>query len=460
MPFPPWTRDLLSGSLDDVAKKLQNLETVKELQSRASTLLGDLPIAAARGLDRILQETRKGTDHLRRWVRRQTTLNLSVINGSGVYFHPLLEGSPIHDDAAEKLVRAGDYFSFAGGTAAQRIEQRLAAEIEKHVGCSSLFVQSVPAALLAIAASGKSDAAVIVPRAHSIRLADGSLIPDLFGASGRRVLEIGSSTQYSTDDWNSALRDASANSIAFEICWPEANVRSDIAASKNDFANPPESLRRVQLLPYGCFALPTGLAECGTLIDSALIESNWLTVVPTHALLAGPRGALVLGSKSAIESVVQTKIWPALKGNLHDKAALAVALENNASEAGPKASLESLLTVSVENLQNRAERLATQLAGDSSFASCRISQEPARLGQELAANIPSRQLVITPVGNSQKLYDRLLAEAPALLVELVGNELKLDFRWIPSHLDAGLAGLLGEQPVAEADESVTNSEIS
>ena len=38
MALPPWTRELFSGSFDDVAKRLQNTDTLRELQTHARHL--------------------------------------------------------------------------------------------------------------------------------------------------------------------------------------------------------------------------------------------------------------------------------------------------------------------------------------------------------------------------------------------------------------------------------------
>lgn len=459
MPLPSWTRELFTGSLDEVAKRLQNAETLKELQSKATHLFGDLPISAARGIDRLMQETRKGTDHLRRWVRRQTTLNVAAINGTGTFFHPLVEGSPLHADAAEMLVRADEYFSLKGGLAEKRIDHRLSATSEKFGSASQLVAHSMSLASLAVGASIQSTAAIVIPRACSTRFAGTAPLADLISATGQRVIEIGTPDHCSAIDWDSALRHCGEGSLAVTILQPPCN--SGIAISP-----PPQMLKSVQMVPYGCFEAIPGLPnDCCNLLSSDLLKSHWLTIVPCHLLLGGPTGALILGTVAATQTVSSTPVWHSAAADLLTRAALTTAIEAQqeqaaSSEDRPRSSLRTLLAVSQENLQNRAERLATQLAGESAFKSCRITQDAARFAPELPANVSSRQVRIAASGNPIRLKERLESEAPALILEAVNEELVLDLRWIPSHLDASLAGLLTEQTKVSDSKSDGNHEMS
>lgn len=447
MPLPPWTRELFTGSLDDVAKRLQNAETLKELQSKATSLLGDLPMSAARGIDRLMQETRKGSEHLRRWVRRQTMLNVAAINGSGIFFHPLVEGAPLQADAAETMFRADGYFTLNSGLAEKRIDDRLTAELEKRGVPAPLVAHSISAAAAAITASLPNGASIVMPRTCSIRLDGDTPLANLIASAGGKVLEIGTTENCTEADWESVRSMVGPESIALTLVFPGERQAASLAP-------PPKSLRAVQIVPYACFNKPAGLPEdCFNVLSKDLLEANWLTVVPCNLLLGGPAAALVLGASKATAAISGSPFWRVAQADLPTRAAFVSALETGSeahvgSEERPHTSLKSLLAVSVDNLQNRAERLATQLAGDAAFQSCRITQEAAQVGPDLPASIPSRQVRITPAGNAMKLLERLEAESPALILSSANDELILDLRWIPSHLDASLAGLLTEQIAA------------
>ena len=440
MALPPWTRELFSGSFDDVAKRLQNTDTLRELQTHATNLLGDLPVVAARRIDRLLQETRKGTEQVRRWVRRQTSMNTAAINGSGVFFHPRFEGGPIDSAMEPHDMASGQLFTLANGIARQRIEDRLAKTIHGKVRCHALLARSTTAAMVAVGTSLRAGSAIVLPRMDSLRL-DGEIpLPEALGATGRHVLEIGTGTTCTTADWNLAVRQLNDHALGMTIGWPKCKGGNPVFVAHHNTLTSP--LRHVEFLPFGCFDASLGLpTEACSLIDSTSVDQNFLTIVPTNSLLGGPRGALILGSEAAVNSVRETAVWPALKAELQTVAALVNLLEHQAGSAA-SSTLSNLLQVSVENLANRAERLATKLAGQSAIISCRISEDNPKLSPDLPLELPSRQLKIVTKYDVQRFSEQLETDGPGLVLNVVAGELSLDFRWIPSHLDSHLAGLL------------------
>jgi hypothetical protein len=453
MALPPWTRELFSGSLDDVAKRLQNTDTLRELQNHVTNMLGDLPVVAARGIDRLMQETRKGTEQVRRWVRRQTSMNTAAINGSGVFFHPLFDGSPIDSLTDEHDMATGQLFTLANGIARQRIEDRLTKTIHGKVRCHSLLARSTIAAMVAVGASLRTGSAIVLPRMDSLRL-DGEIpLPEALRATGRHVQEIGSGNTCTTADWILAGRQINDHALGMTIRWPKCKASDPVFVAQHNTLTSP--LRHVEFVPYGCFDAPLGLpTEACSLIDNGFADQNFLTIVPTNSLLGGPRGALILGSEAALNSVQETAVWPALKAELHTVAAFVKLLEHQSGNGPATSALSNLLQVSVENLANRAERLATQLAGESAIISCRISEDNARLSTDLPLEVPSRQLKIVTKQDVQRVSKHLEADSPGLVLNVVAGELSLDFRWIPSHLDSHLAGLLtGHDEEASEDSA-------
>jgi L-seryl-tRNA(Ser) seleniumtransferase len=450
MALPPWTRELFTGSLDDVAKRLQKGETLRDLQNRASHLLGDLPVVAARGLDRVMQETRKGTEQVRRWVGRQHSINRAAINGSGIYFHPLLAGAPLRHAAVEAKVGDPDLFAFRDGVARRRIEDRLRTVTNSRLACDVLVCASMPAAIVAAGAGVGSGGTLVVPRCCSFRIDRSRPLPELLAATGVPVLEIGSAESCDQEDWDHAEAARGGQLRGVQVRWPVAHVNHTPGESNQAGANPQR--RSIVIRPEASFASLPGIDDQQyDLVDQAAIAAGGVTIVPGNRFLGGPDVGLLLGASTILASISATPVWSALEASLEAKAALAITLEESDPTTERMPGLCDMAGVSMDNLQNRAERLATQLAGDGDFESCRITEQPARIDAGLPATFGSRQLRIRPRGDAQRRSQRLESESPALVVSVDQGELVLDLRWIPPQMDGRLAKLLiGDQnPLSE-----------
>ncbi len=438
MGLPPWTRtftrDLMSGSLDEVANRIRTAVTTSEL-----------PATALRGLDRVMRETRKGAEQVRRWARRHASLSHSAVNGSGIYFHGDLASCPLAAEQLQTLIPEAELF--AGNLPAQRerIVRQLDSLVNRRWGGHALVANSTAAAIVAAAASVR-ESSLYLPRCCVFRPDGQRPLPELLKAGGGRLVEVGTAEGCELADWAQLNDDTCASAALFEVHWPTAAQRPSPAWSCGE-QSPAANCRRISLLPYGCWEpLDEALAEACTPLNAELLERNWLTIVPGNRLLGGPRSALILGSRAALATVEAAEIWPVLAADLGTVAALVETLQQpNTNEL----SLARLLRPATENLQNRGERLATQLAGSPAIAEVQITSGPARLATDLNTEIPSRQLRIRHASlTAESWAERLRADNPALLTSIAEDQLALDLRWIPTHLDEHLAALLCGQTAA------------
>lgn len=450
MPLPPsWTRDLLGGSIDEVAAKLKNSEAVRDLQTRAAHLLGELPATAAKGIDRLLRETRRGSEQLRRWARRHASTTLAGINGSGVWMHDAICGAPLSSEQLDAMLPGDDLAPLYEEGVALRLDQALQQRVAPLVGESCLVSNSFAAAIAAIGASLPQGAVVIVPRPAVFRVDGGRPIVDLLAAGGAKVVEVGSVENCSAEEISQACAFQSGPVFVIQVAAPQAR---QVEAERIDYpgelklgsnALGSANVKSILLAPYGVLqALPEPANHVLPVIDGRILKPHWLTLVPGNRFVGGPACGLILGAEGALVSVRSTALWSALRAPLGTLASLLVTLQAPAPEPAP-AALATLLATSVGNLQNRCTRLATQLAGEPSIASCQILSEPARLANGLVANVPSRQLKLAlSSGDYQTWQANLAAESPALLTRLDEEGLVIDLRWIPPQFDSQLVSLL------------------
>jgi seryl-tRNA(Sec) selenium transferase len=186
-----------------------------------------------------------------------------------------------------------------------------------------------------------------------------------------------------------------------------------------------------------------------------VLKSHWLVLVPGNRFVGGPTCGLIFGSAAALDTIRHAALWSVLEASLGTIASLVVTLQAKPLLESPEpapgeqtqepapAALTTLLATSVDNLQSRCSRLATQLAGEPLIAGCEILSEPARLAPRLAAIIPSRQLRLTTTeGHYESWQANLAAETPALLTRADSAGLVIDLRWIPPQFDSQLVSLL------------------
>lgn len=441
MAVPPWTRELFSGSLDDVAQKL-----------KSAVAGSQLPQAALRSLDRVMRETTRGAQQLKRWARRFSSLSFAAINGSGVYFHEQLDAAPL---AAEQLhqIIPGEYLSTrAQGRDRERIEQLCSGAVTARIQSSTLVAHSLDAAIVAAVATLPPDALIALRRCDSIRPEGGRTLPDLLASTGVRVVEIGTSDQVTADDWGSVRNWNRGPVVIVEIRWPAASLHN-LNKQNERLTNVPSDLqnaRRLTLSLHGTLRCVEGLeVDCQDVLDQETLQQSWLTIVPGHRLIGGPRSGLLLGQAENLQAVRSGSLWSVLQADVGTIAGLTYTLQQN----GPAPfGLEKLLRLSPENLQDRAARLATQLAGDSTIASCEIVETHTRVAADLPPRIISRALKLRHQSLSASDWaERLAQESPGVVVETAADAVILDLRWIPPQLDEQLAGLLA-RPKAVAAE--------
>lgn len=453
MPLPPWTRELFSGSVEELAGRLRRNESLRELQTKATDMLGELPVTAARRLERIMQESRRGAEQVRRWTRRQTSLSTMAINGSGILFHPSLSGVPLRTDQIEAFVPSPDLFQMARGPVRRRITARLRAAIGERGDVEIAVAHSSAAAATAVGAFAAATGLVLaVPRSAAMRLEGGRPLPEGIAAGGCRVIEVGSPDRCVAEDWEQAAGIAGEHLTSVSVDWPALSIRARSGDALPERSGPSGG-RHVRFLPLGSFAKIPGLRDGWVShLQAESFDPQTITVLPGNRLVGGPQSGLIVGSSEVIAALRATVLWPALEADLPTMAALALALERSRGPAEELPPAVAMLQTSVENLQNRCERLATQLVGSERVTTCEIAAAEASLVEGDGGAVPSRQLRVARSSSRAKAWaETLAAETPALLVHSEEEAIVIDLRWIPPSADSELVRLLTELPSSELE---------
>ena len=423
MAIPPWTIEMLRRGLGDVARKAAEPETLEKIKSHASELLHDLPETAARGIDAVMRNAEAGKKSVQRWTRKQTTLTRPLLNASGVLITDWGTGIPTND----KVIAAGVELLcggiVTGDKAADSIDQRLQ-ELLPSDQHSVAIASSFPAALTAFSLLIQ-DRPLIVHRRYAIRMGDGQSLPDAMGALLPVVEEVGSADSFLASDYDeydsfcAIMADDGKSPV--ELCdFGERDAAQAVV------------LPLATLRDYGVAEIPSAL--------STLERGADFAIFPADALCGGPPCGVIVGRREAIVSITDTPQWHALRANQAEQAMTAVAIGAEANEIPVLARLSA----GEQNLEDRAQRMATRLRGCDSVASCHVTTEQSSITSNGRWHAPSRQVCAQHQSKSAENWAlELQADVPTVLTTERDGSLVIDLRWIAAADDGRLAETIG-----------------
>jgi L-seryl-tRNA(Ser) seleniumtransferase len=210
----------------DLERRLRGLPSVEQLlrseplRSAAADAPRALAVAAARdAVEHARSEIRQGNgtlpsdalaleaaDRLERWLRPSLR---PVINATGVVVHTNLGRAPLSEDALRAIERAAGYsnleLDLERGTRGSR-HAHVEALIVELTGAEAGFAvnNNAAAVLLALAALAR-EREVVISRGQLVEIGGSFRIPDILGASGARLVEIGTTNRTHRADYESAI---------------------------------------------------------------------------------------------------------------------------------------------------------------------------------------------------------------------------------------------------------------
>lgn len=448
MAIPNWTIELLKRSLNEVADKARQPETIEKLKTQANQILQDLPQTAARGLDAVLKSADAGRKSVQQWTRKHTHVAVPMLNASGTLRTSRGTGVAMAESVAEvgREVGAGDCMIDAAWM--DRMERRIHRTVSKSDDVGVLVTSSFEAATASIAVLSTTHT-IAVHRSNCVQLdvgGSGAPLPlplalSAFSAarSGQaaKVVEVGSSNVASGDDFVGIDRPC----IVIADGGDQAIGPFDLSSMNNS----KDDLITVAVLPTA------SLKPIGGAVDDLPSVTDWLdqvdlVVTPGDGLLGGPTSGIIVGRRDVLNRISKSSVWPAIQASPATMAMVTVAMEIAASSDRLPVTL--LIETSEENLKSRAERMATRLRGHEAIASCQVTADDARLTARGRWRLPSRQICLKHASKSASTWaNELIESLPAVYVQADDDCVKLDLRWIAAADDSKLAeALTGQAP--------------
>jgi L-seryl-tRNA(Ser) seleniumtransferase len=189
-----------------------------------------------------------------------------------------------------------------------------------------------------------------------------------------------------------------------------------------------------------------GLAPEPVIGESVKVGAD-LVLLSGAGLIGGPPCGIILGRKALVEQIARHAITKALGVDRMTLAALTATLRlyRDPEKARLGIPLLRLLTTSVENLKNRAERLAPQATATAAIGDAEAIADMAGLGWGAGSmrELPTWCVALRPATMTLAQLDAALrAGAPSVIGRIKDDHLLLDLRSVPARHDAQLLAAL------------------
>jgi L-seryl-tRNA(Ser) seleniumtransferase len=389
-----------------------------------------------------------------------------VVNATGILLHTGLGRAPLAEEAIVEISAvAGGYASLevdlATGERSQRVRavERLVCRVTGAE--ASAVVNNNAAATVLVLAALAAGREVIVSRGQLIEIGGSFRLPEVMAAGGATLREVGTTNKTRPSDYETAIG-------------PQTAALMRVHASNYKIVGFAEEVSLAELVAIGRkHQLPViDDVGSGALVDFARygLEGEPMAAESIKAgadlvlfsgdkLLGGPQCGIIAGRKNHVERVARHPLMRALRVDKLTLAALAATLRLYVDEAlaERRVPLLALLSAPLENLKNRAERIAPQLAALPGVAEATIAEDQAYVG---GGSIPAQAIAtwcvaVRPAqGSVDALAAALRTGNPSVVGRVRKDHLLFDLRSVlPSQdisiVEAVAAACGGEKETAD-----------
>jgi L-seryl-tRNA(Ser) seleniumtransferase len=297
---------------------------------------------------------------------------------------------------------------------------------------------------LAALAAGRE---VIVSRGQLIEIGGSFRLPEVMLASGVRLREVGTTNKTRIADYEQAIHDDTAALLRAHTSnyrvvgfTEEVSIGELVALGRKRNLPVIDDIGSGALIDFSRF----GVTGEPLAADSIRAGAD-LVLFSGDKLLGGPQVGVIAGRRALIEKISRHPVMRAVRVDKLTLAALAATLrlyrDEQTAEAGIP--LLMLLSTSVENLKQRAERIAPQIAVTPLVESAEPVESTTFLGGGSVPMqlIPTYCVAVAPKERSiEALAKGLRLSDPAVVGRVQHDRLLLDLRTVFPHQDLQLIG--------------------
>ena len=391
-------------------------------------------------------------ERIAQWIVTEDMPNLRpAINATGILLHTGLGRAPLAETALQAIADAARSYAslevdVSTGERSQRVRD-VEVLLKRMTGAEAAAVvnNNAGGTLLTLAALARSRE-VIVSRGQLIEIGGSYRLPEVMEASGVKLREVGTTNKTRIDDYRAAIG-------------PDTGALMRVHASNYAIAGFTEQASLAELVALGAQHHVPVIDDIGSgamedlsrygisgepVVGDSLRAGADVVLFSGDKLLGGPQCGIILGRKGLIQQIVQHPLARALRVDKLTLAALLETLRLHQDREAAERSLPllSLLSTSGANLQQRAQRLAPQLAACPAIKSAEVVESQGYLG---GGSVPSQSLPSWAVslqpsrGSVDELARLLRMGTPAVFGRIYKDRLLLDLRAVFPREDMRIA---------------------
>jgi L-seryl-tRNA(Ser) seleniumtransferase len=411
----------------EVRSFLDNLRT--EIQSRTE----DFQIPSAGEL----------ADRIADWIKKSEQPRLRpVINATGILLHTGLGRAPLAKAAIDALAnQTGDYISveldLESGERGQRLKavERLLCEL---TGADrALVVNNCAAATLLTLAALAQGKEVIVSRGELIEIGGSYRLPDVMSASGAILREVGTTNRTRLADYEQACRPATGALLkAHTSNYRIVGFHEDVSLSQLVSLGRTARLHVIYDLGSGALVDLTSLGiRDEPTVRSGVMAGADVVLFSGDKLLGGPQCGILVCRRESYDLLNRHPLMRACRVDKMTLIALSATLQlyRNPETALAEIPVLSLLSTSIDNLKNRAERLAPQIAACPAVDQAHVAEGVSQLGGGTTPDraIPTWCICIQPKQRTvDQLAKSLRMATPSIVGRIQNERFWLDLRTV------------------------------
>jgi len=358
-----------------------------------------------------------------------------VINATGIVLHTNLGRAPLAQTAAEHVKQAAlgynnlEYDLLAGrrGSRTESLERQLT----ELCGCeAAVCVNNNAAAVLLILSALCDGGQVVVSRGELVEIGGSFRIPEIISQGGAVLKEIGTTNKVRLSDYENAMGQ-------------EVSAILKVHTSNYRIVGYTEEVNLEKLASLACglqipliYDLGGGslikLSETEPIVQESAKFADILSF-SGDKLLGGPQAGIIVGKKKYIDKLRKHPLYRALRIDKLSLAALEATLKLYQEEKLHEIPAVNMLTVSIEELRNKADILLAMLKSSSKQLSAEVIETSGQAGGGSlpAEDFPSFAVAIEFCGISvQNLENRLRNWDIPIITRIHKNRLLLDIRTI------------------------------
>ena len=446
--IPSVTELLESPPLSGLVDRVSHNVVVSGVRSFLEDFRGDLQSAAA---EIKIPNAGELAQRIADWILRDELPPLRpVINATGIVLHTGLGRAPLAKAAIQAIEEvAAGYASVEVDLATGQRSQRVAAVerlLKELTGAeAACVVNNNAAATLLVLTALATDREVLVSRGELIEIGGSFRLPDVMSSSGARLREVGTTNKTRISDYEGAIGEQTAalmrvHTSNFRVVgFTEAASLQELVALGRKHELPViDDIGSGALVDFSVYGV-----DDEPVAQQSIKQGADLVLFSGDKLVGGPQCGIIVGQRPLVDRIARHPLMRALRLDKMILASLAATLRlyRDMSLAELSVPLLSLLSTPIENLKNRSERLAPQMAAAAAVQTAEAIEAETYLGggSVPAQRIPTWCVALTPAhGSVDALAASLRGGQPAVFARVQQDRVLLDLRAVLPSQDVQL----------------------